>query len=146
MPEAVDLRRPTAEHYQFALDLYLLTMRPYTELLMVWDEAKQRNSFSAQWKLEEVLIVVVDGKEVGWLQIADLQTEIRLQQLFIAPAHQRRGIGTQVLRGLVATWKQKGKPVLLTILKSNPARRLYERVGFSVIGEIGVKYEMKYFA
>jgi hypothetical protein len=45
----IDLRRATEEHYQFALELYLSTMRPYTEELMVWDEAKQRGSFAAQW-------------------------------------------------------------------------------------------------
>jgi ribosomal protein S18 acetylase RimI-like enzyme len=139
----IDLRRATEEHYQFALELYLSTMRPYTEELMVWDEAKQRGSFAAQWRLEEVQIITVDGVDVGWIQVAESPTEIRLQQFFISPDQPRAGIGTDVLRKLLATWRAAEKPVALNVLKNNPARRLYERVGFSVVGEAGVKYEMK---
>jgi ribosomal protein S18 acetylase RimI-like enzyme len=137
------LRQGSAQHYTFALELYLSTMRPYTEELMVWDELRQRDSFAAQWKPDEVQIVAVDGKDIGWLQVSETPTEMRLQQFFISPDHQRRGIGTEVLNSLVAIWKATGKPVVLTVLKNNPARRLYERFGFSVVGEAGVKFEMK---
>ena len=138
------LRQGSAQHYTFALELYLSTVRPYTEELMVWDELRQRDSFAAQWKPDEVQIVAVDGKDIGWLQVSETSTEMRLQQFFISPDHQRRGIGTEVLNSLVAIWKATGKPVVLTVLKNNPARRLYERFGFSVVGEAaGVKFEMK---
>jgi ribosomal protein S18 acetylase RimI-like enzyme len=93
--------------------------------------------------LEEVQIITVDGVDVGWIQVAESPTEIRLQQFFISPDQQRAGIGTDVLRKLLATWRAAEKPVALNVLKNNPARRLYERVGFSVVGEAGVKYEMK---
>jgi hypothetical protein len=48
-----------------------------------------------------------------------------------------------VLRGLLDSWIPTGKPLALTVLKNNPARRLYERFGFSVVGEAGVKFEMR---
>jgi hypothetical protein len=38
------LQQGSAEYYAFALELYLSTMRPYTEELMVWDEQRQRMS------------------------------------------------------------------------------------------------------
>jgi ribosomal protein S18 acetylase RimI-like enzyme len=72
-----------------------------------------------------------------------MPNEIRLQQFFISPEHQRTGIGTEVLSDLVETWALTEKPIALTVLKNNPARRLYERFGFSVVGEVGVKFEMK---
>ena len=118
-------------------------MRPYTEELMVWDEQKQSHSFEAQWKADEVKIVAVDGRSVGWLQVSETPTEIRLQQFFISPEHQRAGIGTEVLSNLIETWRVTKKSVVLTVLKNNPARRLYERFGFSVVGEVDVKFEMK---
>jgi ribosomal protein S18 acetylase RimI-like enzyme len=143
MERDVHVSPATSAHYQFALELYLLTMRPYTEELMVWDEAKQRDNFAALWKLTEVNILTVNGRDVGWLQVKESPTEVRLLQFFIAPVQQRRGIGTEVLRNLLAGWKTAAKPVVLTVLKNNPARRLYERAGFSVVGEVGVKFEMK---
>jgi len=35
------------------------------------------------------------------------------------------------------------KPIVLTVLKNYSARRLYERFGFFVAGEVGVKFQMR---
>ena len=143
MARHIDLQQAKAEHYDFALHLYLLTMRPYMQELIVWDEQEQRASFAAQWKREEVRIISVDGKDVGWLQVAELPAEIRLQKFFVSPQYQRSGIGSEVLRNLLATWRSTGKKIVLKVLKNNPARRLYERLGFSVVAEAGVTFRMR---
>ena len=52
----INLNQAKAEHFDFALALYLQTMRPYMQELGVWDEQQQRASFPAQWKREEVRI------------------------------------------------------------------------------------------
>lgn len=143
MARPINLQQARAEHYDFALHLYLLTMRPYMQELIVWDEQEQRASFAAQWKREEVRIITVDGKDVGWLQVAELSTEIRLQKFFIAPEYQRSGIGSEVLSNLLVTWRSTGKKVVLKVLKNNPARLLYERLGFYVVAEAGVTFRMR---
>ena len=143
MARHIDIQQAKAEHYDFALHLYLLTMRPYMQELIVWDEQEQRASFAAQWKREEVRIISVDGKDVGWLQVAELPAEIRLQKFFVSPQYQRSGIGSEVLRNLLATWRSTGKKIVLKVLKNNPARRLYERLGFSVVAEAGVIFRMR---
>ena len=143
MARRIDLQQATAEHYDFALHLYLLTMRPYMQELMVWDEQEQRAIFAAQWKREEAKIISVDGKDAGWLQIAELPTEIRLQKFFVSPPWQRSGIGSEVLGDLLANWRPTGKRIVLRVLKNNPARRLYERLGFSVIADDGVVFRMR---
>jgi ribosomal protein S18 acetylase RimI-like enzyme len=143
MARRIDLQQATAEHYDFALHLYLLTMRPYLQELGVWDEQQQRASFTARWKREEVWIISVEGKDVGWLQVAELPTEIRLQKFYISPQYQRSGIGSEVLSNLLATWRSTGKKIVLRVLKNNPARRLYERLGFSVVAEAGVILRMR---
>jgi predicted phosphodiesterase len=38
---------------------------------------------------------------------------------------------------------RQGVAVTLQVLKMNPARRLYERLGFCIVGETGMKYRMK---
>jgi ribosomal-protein-alanine N-acetyltransferase len=143
MTRSIQLRQGSAENFDFALELYMSAMRPVTEALMVWDERKQRDSFAAQWKVEEVRIVAVDGIEAGWLQVSETATEIRLQQFFISPGYQRAGIGTEILSNLLTTWRAAAKPIALMVLKNNPARSLYERFAFAVTGEAGVKFEMK---
>jgi GNAT superfamily N-acetyltransferase len=143
MARRIELQQATAEHYDFALQLYLQTLGPYLRELIVWDEAEQRAVFAAQWKREEVKIISVDGKDAGWLQVAELPTEIRLQKFFVAPPWQRSGIGSEVLDNLLAIWRPTGKKIVLRVLKNNPARQFYERLGFSVIAETGVVYRMR---
>ena len=139
----INLRQSMAADYEFALSLYLQTIRPYSEELIVWDEAKQKASFAVQWKPEEVRIIVLDGQDIGWFQVAEMPKEFRLLQFFVFPVYQRTGVGTEVLGNLLGACRSTGKSVALTVLKNNPARRLYERLGFSVVGEVGVKFEMK---
>lgn len=143
MAKSIALRQGTLADYTFALAVYLSTMRPYTEELMIWNEQRQIASFARQWKLEDVRIICVDGSDVGWLQAEETPSEIVLHQLFVAPVHQRVGIGTEVLASLLASWGPIAKPIVLTVLKNNPARRLYERFGFHVVGEVGVKLQMR---
>lgn len=143
MHGVLTLIEATTEHYPFAHELYLQTMRPLTEQLMSWNAPRQRESFAAQWRLEEVRIIREDENIVGWLQVAESPTDIRLQQFFILPSRHNNGIGTAVLKMLLLGWRHAGKPVVLTVLKNNPARRLYDRNGFEVVGEVGVKFEMR---
>lgn len=56
-----------------------------------------------------------------------------IDQLFVDPDHQRRGIGTSLL---TTALQMLTPPVTLTVFKENaPARRLYERHGFRESGD-----------
>lgn len=141
--QALSLLPAGAEHYDFALSLYLEAMEPYAAELMVWDLQKQKAGFAVQWRPEDVRIIVRDGCAIGWLQFTEADSEIFLQQVFVSPPHQRQGIGAEILRRLIANWRTTGKPIRLMVLKNNPARSLYERLGFAITGEDGVKFEMR---
>lgn len=52
----------------------------------------------------------------------------------LLPAHRGHGIGTALLRRLLAEAARTSEAVSLSVSESNPARRLYERVGFVVVG------------
>jgi ribosomal protein S18 acetylase RimI-like enzyme len=59
------------------------------------------------------------------------------------PEHQGRGIGTALLREFINSAHEKGVSATLEVLKANePARRLYERLGFTVVFEDRYKYDM----
>ena len=141
--EKIELRRATPKDFDMALNLYLVTMKPLTAELMTWDENKQSTGFAEQWKVEDVQIIVLKGWNVGWVQTAEMASEIFLQQLFVSPEYQGQGIGSKVLQALGKHWERTGKPVVLNVLKNNPARRFYEKHGFTVVGEVGVKLQMR---
>ena len=54
-----------------------------------------------------------------------------LENFYLAPELQGRGIGTAVLAGLLARTDTEGAPVRLQVLQGSAARALYERHGFS---------------
>ncbi|MFJ6696153.1 GNAT family N-acetyltransferase [Streptomyces sp. NPDC091272] len=55
-----------------------------------------------------------------------------LENFYLAPAHQGRGLGGAVLRHLLARTDGEGRAVRLDVLQGSSARRLYERHGFSL--------------
>ena len=143
MSGAVALREARAEDYNFALALYTETVKPYTVAFMPWIDAVESARFARLWSLADTRIITLDGANVGWVEAADTGAEIFLKQFYVVPAQQRRGIATQVMGWLLKEWEAAQRPVVLGVLKNNPARRLYERLGFAVIGETDMKFLMR---
>jgi ribosomal protein S18 acetylase RimI-like enzyme len=53
------------------------------------------------------------------------------------------GVGTRIITDLIAEAKDNGACVVLSVLKVNPAKRLYDRLGLCVISETSQAYEMR---
>ena len=94
------------------------------------DMARQRESFARQWHVAEVRIIAVSGEDIGWLQTKTADSTLFLGQLYLSVHMQRQGIGTRVLQMLIEEARRAGKPITLGVVWINPARSLYERLGF----------------
>jgi ribosomal protein S18 acetylase RimI-like enzyme len=70
----------------------------------------------------------VDRGEQAWLVI----------DLALLPEHRGKGVGALLLNGVLAEAGAEGKPVQIHVERSNPARRLYDRLGFRRIAEQGI--------
>lgn len=53
----------------------------------------------------------------------------------VAPNHLGRGVGTLLLRHVLAAAREQYSAVVLSVRATNPAQHLYERLGFVVFGE-----------
>jgi ribosomal protein S18 acetylase RimI-like enzyme len=85
----------------------------------------------------------LDGVDIGWLQTATHDDELFIAQLFVDRLFQHRGIGTELVKRLIEEAECADQSVRLEVVKINPARRLYERLGFRVTHEDGRKFHMK---
>jgi GNAT superfamily N-acetyltransferase len=99
------------------------------------DRNEQEAMFRKLWDPAQVCIIQADGVDVGWLQTVVSKSEHMLGQIFVDARFQRRGIGTEVLRRIIAEASRMELPVRLAVVKINPSRRLYERLGFRVTHE-----------
>lgn len=137
----VRLRAYETRDFDFARHLYFENMQWAIERVFGWDEARQQASFAD--KPEEVSVITADGLDVGWIQQSLDDNGILLGSIYVAPAMQRRGIGSGVIQALLQLGRQKSKPVTLAVMKINPVLALYERLGFRITHEDEHKIYMR---
>jgi ribosomal protein S18 acetylase RimI-like enzyme len=77
------------------------------------------------------------------LRVEEHDDHIFVNYIALIPEHQRYGIGASLIRQVQASAATRGLPVRLNVLKVNPARALYERLGFAVVGEDDVRWYME---
>jgi ribosomal protein S18 acetylase RimI-like enzyme len=138
------LRQAVAADREWLWETKTRCLRLYIEQTYgAWDDT-QRARFEATFIPEEIFIVSVDGRDAGFVSLRTEPKVIQLFNLMIAPEFQKRGLGTAVLRHVLNLAQARRLPVRLQVMKVNPARRLYERLGFTAVPaeEIPTHYRM----
>ncbi len=154
MQNVVELRPATADDQEFLYRVYAST-RDEELAPLGWSDAQKelflRSQFSAQDKFyhqqfpgADFRIILLEDEPIGRLYVERREEEIRLIDIALLPAHRNTGIGTALLEDILAQGAQLGLPVCIHVERFNPARRLYERLGFREIGENGVYYFMEW--
>ncbi|NHV26831.1 N-acetyltransferase [Burkholderia sp. D-99] len=131
MTHAFRLRPASAADLPFLLTLRQLTMTEHLQRAGVpSDDAAHDQRIRANF--DDAMIVCKDDEAIGLLKVTRATDEWHVHQIQILPDHQGRGIGEAVLNALLTDAARKRVPVSLSVLRGNPARRLYERLGFRV--------------
>jgi ribosomal protein S18 acetylase RimI-like enzyme len=136
------LRPARPDDFDFCERLYFSGVAETIRLLKL-DMAAQTANLRKRWDAAEVEIIMSDGADIGWLQKSIQDDALYLEQIFIDAASQNRGIGTGIIDRLIDKAKQDGRPVTLGVVKTNPALRLYERLGFRITHEDDRKFYMR---
>ncbi len=146
----------TAEDEEFLYRLYASTREE--ELSPTgWDEAQKEPFLRMQFRAQDdhyqtyyanarFQIILFNGEPIGRLYVAHWKNEIRLIDIALLPAHRKRGLGSLIIKEILAEAAQTGLPVTIHVEKFNPALRLYERLGFRPIEDKGVYWFMEWRA
>jgi GNAT superfamily N-acetyltransferase len=129
------LHGASADDFEALHALRLRAMRESLERLGRYDPQTARERLAAGFAPEHTQHIVVDGRRVGFLVLKHLSHVMRLDHLYIDPAHQRRGIGAQVMRWVFAQADGAQFPLELCALKGSDANRFYLRHGCVKTGE-----------
>ncbi len=129
------LRQATADEAELLYALHRESMGPYIEATWgPWDEAIQRPFFQARMERGLLKVVLVDGDVAGILELDDRFDCVFVANIQLAAPFRRRGIGSQIIAEVLRSAGERGKAVELTVLRVNPARKVYERLGFVETG------------
>lgn len=129
--EGLTLRPATGRDREFLFGLHRAAMGPYIEQLYgPWDDAVQWDFFDRWFQPKSVRVITVEGEDVGVLGMQDRDDEVYVTRIEVHPDWQNRGIGAAVMRDVLQQAKEEGRAVSLHVFEINPARKLYQSLGF----------------
>ncbi|MCU1664845.1 MAG: [ribosomal protein S18]-alanine N-acetyltransferase [Pseudonocardiales bacterium] len=110
------------------------------KLLFPGDDPWSARAFREELRLGHHYLAARDGDElVGYAGLAFVagppHAEAEIHTIGVDPAHRRRGIGRELLQGVLDVADGAGATVFLEVRTDNDAARaLYEAEGFTVVG------------
>jgi ribosomal protein S18 acetylase RimI-like enzyme len=154
MSGAVTLRPCRPDDEAFLYRVYASTREDELAPLD-WDQAQKeaflRMQFTAQHRFYHEQfpdaaydLVLRDGQPIGRLYVDRRPDEIRILDIALLTEERQAGIGSALLRELLAEAAQARLPVRIHVELYNPALRLYRRLGFVDAGTTGVHLLMEW--
>jgi ribosomal protein S18 acetylase RimI-like enzyme len=141
--EAIGYRPAMESDIDFLFALHIATMKEYVDKTWGWEDDFQESLFRRNYVPSGIQIVTYLGRDMGMLSMEERDADIFLRAIEIHPEYQGKGIATAIVNRIIADGVQKMKPVFLRVLRVNPAKRLYDRLGFSVVEETATHFYMK---
>lgn len=127
---ATTYRSATEHDIEWMVELRAEVLRDDLERLGRYDPHRVRQRMRDGYLPASTRVVLEDDVEVGCVAVRTEDDARWLEHFYLAPDVQGRGIGGRVLRTVLA--EEDPRPFRLNVLQGSPARRLYERHGFTV--------------
>lgn len=89
-------------------------------------------------------LILLKNKPIGRLYLDRRQDEIRIVDIALLPDYRNQGIGSKLLKDILAEGQQNQLLVRIHVEQNNPAMALYTRLGFEKVAEQGVYWLMEW--
>jgi ribosomal protein S18 acetylase RimI-like enzyme len=142
--EALKFRKVHAIDSEFVFAVKKAAFREYVEQIWGWDDNYQRDLHNRRFASQDIRIIQFHGTDIGFLSTSNTSDTLNVDQIYILPEYQGKGIGAACMRRIIANASLEQKPVALQVLKINTrATALYQRLGFTTINENSTHFQMK---
>lgn len=149
-PAEVTLRDVLPEDEPWLAALYATTRddlqlvpEPQRQRLVDFQFRAQQQQYVTNWPNARNYIVSIGAEPAGRMIVAHGGSEMRLVDIALLPTHRGQGIAGSLIGDLIAEARRERLPLRLSVMNNNPARRLYERLGFVAIDESDLHVEME---
>jgi len=146
------LRAATPADEPFLFEVYASTRNEDVEGLG-WDDKQKQAFIRMQFDAREKSfprvgdrIILLNGRAIGRLAVDRTEKAIWLRDIALLTEYQKAGIGTRLMKDLMHEATVSGRPLMLHVLFTSPAARLYERLGFSITGSDAGYLEMTWLS
>lgn len=151
----IRLRRIKESDKSVLLEIYGSTRKEEMERVPHWTDLMKKEFLKQQFNAQhthyqnnypgaDFWILEKNKKPIGRLYISDRynNSTIRIIDITLLPAFRDKGFGTGILKDLIQKASESGLPLSIHVESFNPARELYERLGFKKISETNGVYHL----
>lgn len=153
-PVTVSLRPATAGDRPLLLAVYSSTRAEELDQL-VWAPGQREAFLEMQFAAQDheyrrvnphgsFDVIEVDDAPAGRLYVDRRPGDLRIVDIALLPEFRGRGIAGELIAGLQREAAAEGRIVSIHVEVHNPARRLYERLGFRVAADVGLHLRMEW--
>lgn len=139
-------RNCTLEDFDFLFELKKQNFKWYGDKIWGWreDEQKERLRKDLQEHLHHKKIILIADKQIG-IYVTHIieEGDMFINEISILKKYQNKGIGREILEKQLKENHQKKIRTILQVFKENPAKSLYEQLGFKIYGETQTHYKME---
>ena len=139
----ISFRLARENDIDFLYSLHVATMKDYVNQTWGWDETFQEDIFRKKFIPSQIQVITLAGNDIGMISSEERNEDMFLRVIEILPRHQMQGFGTTIIQKIIDDAARQRKEVRLQVLKVNPAKQLYDRLGFTVIEETSTHYIMR---
>lgn len=134
--ENLKIRKARKSDSEFAYRVKKLAFGKYVDQVWGWDETEQQHLHQRRFAAQEFSVIQWSGIDVGVVAIVREPDCLKLNQLFILPDYQGKGIGKACMQRIIDRAGASGSPIKLQVLKvNNKALAFFQRLGFKKIGQ-----------
>ena len=142
--EALSFRKAHASDSEFVFTVKKAAFREYVEQVWGWNDDYQRELHNRRFVPQDFHIIQFRGTDVGFMATSSTPDTLKVNQLFILPEYQGKGIGSACMTRIVDDTSLEGKSVALQVLKVNTRGiAFYQKLGFLIVGESSTHFQME---
>lgn len=126
------VRSGTAKDQDWLFQLYRHTLHSAIDRTWGWDEWFQQQEFENKLPAEQFHICLYQGQRVAAWMVRDKPKFLWLEMLLVEPEWQNQGIGRWIVKQLQSDAHKLQKSIKLSIIKANPVKGFYVKMGFEL--------------
>jgi GNAT superfamily N-acetyltransferase len=116
-------------------------MREHLERVFRYKPSRARRIFREHFDEPGMRLILIDDRRAGCVGFRVGQTEIKIDSFYLERRYHNRGLGSVMLKALLAEADVLGLPVRLEVLHGSPADRFYLRHDFVKVSEDEIEAE-----
>lgn len=133
----IEFRKCKQNDISFILELKELGMKWYIEKIYGWniEIQKEKTKREIEKFKDTMKIIVVDNQDIGVTNFFEDEGKYHVGLIIVHPDYQGKGIATKIIKDYIYITREEKKEILIKTYKYNPAKKLYEKLGFKQYDE-----------